>query len=491
MSVRISAVLAVLAAALTLGGGAGAGTASQPPKKIDLTNPAAVDSYLTSIGVNPATVVRQVGLNNYAGPNCPGIGWNCTTSTTVVQLSLAGGSNKFECAANPCVSVQGGPGQNKAQCKLKNTDTPTASQRCVIQQDGTRNLAIVDESIIQNTGFVQTATQTADVEQTATEKNESQIRQDLKQATTTGTDQNQNGLQAAIVNQYASGSENFSHVHQNQDLSATGAATTQNQNTVPPSDPGTPPCVAEGKTNPNVCANVSQTIGGNGGKNESHLHQNVSERERTTVSPSSQTQETVNNGVAAHIDQSNPAGVGTNQKTVHQDVRQRQEGGTNQFQTIDPRCCGVGTTSGGSSNTDNIDQTAIQSASSGAAAIQRLGIIGDTNHVPGGGDFAAAAASSPTDVCRFSHNARNNSDSSHESFKVDPCTGPIVVTTNCFSGPSDITAAAPSSDAGDCETVGPGPPPEITASSPTFGNPIDPPNFGEPSDFPGPIFPGI
>ena len=167
MSVRISAVLAVLAAALTLGGGAGAGT-TQPPKKIDLTNPAAVDSYLTSIGVNPATVVRQVGLNNYAGPNCPGIGWNCTTSTMVIQLSSAGGSKSFECTANPCVTVQGGPGQNKAQCRLKSTDTPTTSQRCVIQQNGTRNLAIVDESITQGAGFLQTATQTADVEQTAT-----------------------------------------------------------------------------------------------------------------------------------------------------------------------------------------------------------------------------------------------------------------------------------------------------------------------------------
>ena len=83
MSSRFVALLALLAAALTLGGSAGAGTSGQLPKKIDLTNPAAVDAYLSSLGVDPSTVVRQVGLNNYAGPNCPGVGWNCTTSTKV------------------------------------------------------------------------------------------------------------------------------------------------------------------------------------------------------------------------------------------------------------------------------------------------------------------------------------------------------------------------------------------------------------------------
>jgi hypothetical protein len=511
MSVRIAALLAVLAAALTLGGGAGAGTASQPPKKIDLTNPAAVNSYLTSIGINPATVVRQVGLNNYAGPasGCPGLGWNCTTSAKVVQLSSAGGSNKFQCSpgtgtstggettngTDTCVSVQGGPGQNKAHCKLKSTDTPTASQRCVIEQQGTRNLAIVDQLIEQKAGFDQTATQTADVQQTADEKNEAQIHQDVNQDTKTGTVQNQNVLQSAIVNQYASGSENFSHVHQDQDLNASGAADEQNQNTAPPSDAALVKCEPdEGKTtNPNACVNITQSIGGNGGKNDSHLHQNVSERQKTTASSSEQNQESSITGVTAHIDQTNPAGIGTNRKTAHQDVRQRQEGGTDQNQRIDPKCCGVGTTTGGANNTDNIDQTAIQSASSGAAANQFLSIIGDTNHVPGfSPDFASAATSSASgDVCRFSHKASNNSDSSHESFTVNPCTGPIVVTTTCSSGgESDIAAAAPSADAGDCETIGPGPP-EITASSPTFGNPIDPPNFGEPSDFPGPIFPGI
>src|SRR5439155_4918531 len=154
MSLRATTVMAVLAAALVVITGAGAG--NQPPKKIDLTDLAAVDSYLRSLGLDPAKVVRQVGLRNYAGPSCPGIGWNCTTSTTVVQVSAAGGENKFECvgqdppnggtnpATNTCVVMQGGS-DNKAQCKEKDTGVSAESQSCLIQQQGDRNLAIVDQ----------------------------------------------------------------------------------------------------------------------------------------------------------------------------------------------------------------------------------------------------------------------------------------------------------------------------------------------------------
>jgi hypothetical protein len=192
-------------------------------------------------------------------------------------------------------------------------------------------------------------------------------------------------------------------------------------------------------------------------------------------------------GIEAHISQSNPPFLGTNRKTVHQDARQRAEGGTNQVQHIDPKCCGVGTTLGGADNNDNVHQTAIQSASLGAAAVQRLGIIGDTSHFAGG-DFAAttASSSSSNDVCRFTHHAANNEASTHFTITFDPCTGEHTVTTQCAS-----TAATEGS--GFCT-----PPPgsesaavSVAPSNATFGNPIDPPNFGEPSDFPGPTFPGI
>lgn len=500
MRARTIAVAAVLTLGLVLGSAASAGS---QPKKIDLTDPAAVNSYLQSIGVDPATVVRQVGLLNYAGPSCPGVGWNCTTSTKVVQVSSAGGQNKFDCrgqeppnpgtnpATSTCVVLQSGP-VNAAQCRLKDTREPAEEQHCTITQDGERNLAIVDQLIEQRTGPAQDATQTADVEQTATEKNQAQIRQDVKQSTKVDGTQDQNVHQVAIVNQAASGSDNFSHVHQNQDLSESGAAGIQNQN-VGPLPTGVSDCDLEHKpdSDPNACASVSQSITDPaGGKNESHLHQNINERQTTTATLSTQTQENVDelNGIEAHVDQSNPAGVGRSLKITHQDARQRAEGGTTQVQTIDPNCCGVGTTLGGENNMDVFNQKAIQSASLGAAAEQRLGIVGDTNHVPTSSLFAlrfATAAATSTDTCRITHDARNNEDSTNFTVNFNPCVGLVVVTTQCES------SGAVGEGEGFCT-----PPPgegDVTAlsSSPTFGQAIAPPDFGEPSDFPGPVFTGI
>jgi len=504
MSPRIAALLVMLGAALTLVTGAGAG--SQPPK-INLKDPTAVNNYLQSIGVDPSTVVRQVGLNNYAGPNCPGIGWNCTTSTKVVQISSAGGQNKFKCTGeepenpatdrdtNTCVVMQGGP-DNQAQCQMKDTGEPTEAQHCTINQDGDRNLAIVDQLIEQRKGPDQDATQTANLEQTATDKNQAQVHQDVKQSTKVDVSapdaQDQNVHQVAIVDQSASGSENFSHVHQNQDLSESGAAGFQNQN-VGPLPAGITDCDLAHKpgSNPNACAHVIQSITDPaGGKNESHVHQNIHEHQTTTATPSTQTQENVSglNGIEAHVEQSNPPDVGTNRKISHQDGRQRAEGGTTQVQTIDPNCCGVGTTFGGAANLDDVHATAMQSATLGSDAEQRLGILSDTNHLSTPPEPLAwsTADDASSDVCRFHHNASNNEASTNFTITFDPCTGPHSVSTECFS--SEVVEGE-----GFCTP----PPSECTnecvffASSPTFGQPIAPPDFGEPSDFPGPIFPGI
>ena len=65
----LPALLAFSAAAAALLVLSGAGAAANGP---DLSSPQSVDSYLLSIGVNPASVVKQNGNLNYAGPNCPG-----------------------------------------------------------------------------------------------------------------------------------------------------------------------------------------------------------------------------------------------------------------------------------------------------------------------------------------------------------------------------------------------------------------------------------
>ena len=68
--------------------------------KPDLTTVPQIKQYLRSLGVNPSGFVVQRGPFNYAGPNCPGAAWNCTTSTKVIQLSSGGAAaaaNHFIC----------------------------------------------------------------------------------------------------------------------------------------------------------------------------------------------------------------------------------------------------------------------------------------------------------------------------------------------------------------------------------------------------------
>jgi hypothetical protein len=97
-----SGAIALLAVAALLGS-AGAATATSSKPVIDISTPTAVDSYLVSKGIDPASVVKQVGLNNYAGPNCPGDGWNCTTATRVAQIAAPGGQNVDECTESTFV----------------------------------------------------------------------------------------------------------------------------------------------------------------------------------------------------------------------------------------------------------------------------------------------------------------------------------------------------------------------------------------------------
>src|SRR5438309_10344712 len=91
--------------------------ASPEYARTELSSLAAIEAYLVSIGVDPASVVVQQGRLNYAGPECPGADWNCTTATKVVQIPAPGapGANIFDClpaldaqilGLNDCLIVQ-------------------------------------------------------------------------------------------------------------------------------------------------------------------------------------------------------------------------------------------------------------------------------------------------------------------------------------------------------------------------------------------------
>jgi hypothetical protein len=131
--------------------------ARQAAKVPDLGTLPKIYRYLRSIGADPKRFVIQRGSRNYAGPNCPGAAWKCTTSTRVIQLAVntsdGGGQNRFVCspksarvsptneATNTCVIVQGpNNSTNSATCDLDDHQADgTLTQTCLATQIGRRN----------------------------------------------------------------------------------------------------------------------------------------------------------------------------------------------------------------------------------------------------------------------------------------------------------------------------------------------------------------
>ncbi|HXJ48087.1 MAG TPA: hypothetical protein VNF91_02850, partial [Candidatus Acidoferrum sp.] len=107
---------------------------------------ASVIRYLRSIDMNPRGVVIQRGARNYAGGDCPGSGWTCTTTAhPVVQVAAAGGENVFRCATASCavvqVAAQRTVGTNFATCPAS-TKLVLACTISQISTDGTDNQAV-------------------------------------------------------------------------------------------------------------------------------------------------------------------------------------------------------------------------------------------------------------------------------------------------------------------------------------------------------------
>jgi hypothetical protein len=144
-------------------------------KAANLRTRAGAARYLRAIGLNSHHFVIQRGIRNYAGANCPGKGWSCTsTAHPVVQIASAGGSNTFQCATASCAVVQVSAaliapppgGTNKATC-IKTTGL---NQSCSISQTSStaNNRAIVYEKTAKMSGLTQTASATAQITQKAT-----------------------------------------------------------------------------------------------------------------------------------------------------------------------------------------------------------------------------------------------------------------------------------------------------------------------------------
>jgi hypothetical protein len=139
-------------------------------KAANLRTRAGAARYLRSIGLKASHLVIQRGIRNYAGANCPGKGWSCTsTAHPVVQIAAAGGFNTFQCSTASCAVVQVAAPAAKPANSAVCIKTTGLSQSCSISQSGStaNNLAVVYESTSKLSGLTQTALATAQITQRA------------------------------------------------------------------------------------------------------------------------------------------------------------------------------------------------------------------------------------------------------------------------------------------------------------------------------------
>ena len=293
---------------------------------IDFAKRQSIVRHLRSLGIDPRAVVFQRGKRNYAGPNCPGRDWNCTTATQVVQLaSHNGGENHAVCKGenatletpNKCVIVQGSlteSGNNHAVCIMR-SHSPDATQSCEITQATAtgRNHATAHQSVEntvqgtqQNTppGSEQNARQEIQITQdTASGRNIAEWSSRAKFAShhRNGGAQDQDVHQVALITQRAQdvtiGGETIpatgdsrSAGGQAHDLiaHAQGGAITQDQNQKPSPfgdchpDNGTP--TGAQLTQPNACAVIYQVSGSGDLSSKLHQDSDLDAKAKTDVS---------------------------------------------------------------------------------------------------------------------------------------------------------------------------------------------------------------
>jgi hypothetical protein len=442
-----TAVLAMLAvSAMML---AGASSAAKPGAAVS-SAPRAVDSH---IGAN---VIRQVGLRNYAGPNCPGRGWNCTSSTRVLQIASDDGENVAQCT-DGTVTITG-PKQscsitqmgsiNSARC-FERSNAPGASQDCTITQIGAKNKAVVDQLIVQNGDATQTgvpstciatcATQTANVTQAATGKaaaNELQLSQKVKQNTGGEGDDNndtsdnngggdrrlaavdptqsQDAWQSAFVNQTAAGN-NKSDINQSQRQREFGGQTQSQNTTLRASSFDCAPI--HGPSSPNACAHVRQMTMAVAGKNQNDLSQSINETARTDAAAAIQSQGSPDGGLDGQVHQESTTTTGKSVNNVHQRKLHNLSApdDAKQFQFDPTSCCGFASQIGGTGNSETIGQSSVLNATSPTDQSADL----------------SAESNTPTGTCTLTQHVSVNGKSKDNAFSTPPPCPPVMIVTSC------------------------------------------------------------
>jgi hypothetical protein len=291
--------------ALVAVGLAMSGAAAPPTPGAELPV-SALDSVIET-GELPADVTGEPGEWNFAGPAsaCPGPGWNCTTvgDGPVVQT---GAVNIAQCVGIDCVGITQVGDVNKIECAPPEEKTnPTAVQECgPFNQGGDHNIAIFKLIYDVNQGSTQCVLQKGEITQEGV-TNYFKAQFTAKMTTTTGLTQTQDARQRLVVNQTAD-ERNESEIQEVQVQDATGNATTQNQNTSCPVNP--PGAVVDcnpaslGPATPYACLNLTQRAAP-GGENLSKLKQEVKQDAQTTATTATETQGTATGGNDARVHQ--------------------------------------------------------------------------------------------------------------------------------------------------------------------------------------------
>jgi hypothetical protein len=163
MQARMKAAL-VLCAALSIV----AGLAVPASAGVDL--PDTVLSWLGARGLEPADAIVQSGNKLYAGPSCPGEGWDCApVDGPVVQVVEAGGVGQVDCTdPSVCtVNQQSDGGTLTGNC-LQVARGDSTTQSCDITQSNTTgsNTIRASQQAVARGGFTQDARQTVACSQT-------------------------------------------------------------------------------------------------------------------------------------------------------------------------------------------------------------------------------------------------------------------------------------------------------------------------------------
>lgn len=303
--------IATTVAATALVSSAGAAPQGASSATVNLSSRAAASSYLRSLGLNPHRFVIQRGTHNYAGPNCPGKRWTCTTSTRVLQVAQqAGRTNSANCGPSgtiitdqpqDCEVVQvNTDGSNTAVCNQSSGD-PNASQDCDLFQTnsgGGGNTVTVSQNISPEGGTPQNMTQATDIRQDNTSgSNNATISQVVSASTSGCCNPSQDASQSLSLTQNTTTGDNHAD-DVNQSLSESAfsstseGAITQSQNT--------------GAKSPNTNTGITQNSNSEGGgANSVTLTQSHNLSEIASGSPSSvnQLQGSPNGGMNSVVDQ--------------------------------------------------------------------------------------------------------------------------------------------------------------------------------------------